>query len=344
MAQEEELTSTGLTVRAQTIPLNDTGRLLWDAFFPRRNVDSVKISEISDLDFRPVSDRREWNARGRYIPLVTPKTAEMEMVPVESFFSIAEREVQELEERTFGNEEAFRNQIRVKIPARTDVLVESLYRRLEMDAFRVWALNEIAVMNPLTGVVTTVDMGVDAARHQTALTAWNDPGLNAYEEFIAWLEDGIDAVGAIQGVMIRLATLKEIQADAPQGFNAITLTRAQLVDRIQQDLGTGFQFFVNEQSLDMFTDGTTTPTRTKVWAAEKIAAIPVGEVVGEMAFAPVARAIDIARGAPGAGIDVRGATVYTETMNGGRGATIEAQVNAMPVPNEPKIWVIDAGV
>ena len=57
MAQVAALSPAALTVRAQTISPNDNGRLLWDLFFPRVNVDSVRLSEINTLDDRPAADR-----------------------------------------------------------------------------------------------------------------------------------------------------------------------------------------------------------------------------------------------------------------------------------------------
>ncbi len=341
---EDALSAAALTVRAQTIDPNDRGRLLWDAFFPRRDVDSVNLATISNIDFRPVADRREWNTRGRLIPLRTPGTSNLELVPIESYFKVNEREIQELEERTSGNVSQFRNLIGVSIPTRTESLAEANYRRIEIDAFTSWALGQVTARNPQTGATQTVGFGFSAARYMTAGTAWNNGAINAYDEFVAWLESMTQLVGPISGVMLRLATLKEIQKDAPMGADGIRLTRTQLVDRVQQDIGSAFQFFVNENTQDIFPDAGTDIVRTKVWPTGRIAVVPAGEQVGYTAFAPVARAYEIARQAPTAGIDVRGMTVYHDFANAGRELTIECQVNAMTIPNEQLIGVIDVGV
>ena len=79
----EELSPAALTVTAQTISPNDQGRLRWDVFFPRQDVDSVDLHEVTTLDFRPVSDRREWNSPGRLIPDKTPDLRDISIVPVE---------------------------------------------------------------------------------------------------------------------------------------------------------------------------------------------------------------------------------------------------------------------
>jgi len=342
VAQEDLLTAAALTVRAQAISPNDRGQLFWDAFMPRRNVDSVKVNEISTIDFRPAADRREWNTRGRNIPLKTPNLAEMEMVPIEAFFKIDEREVQTLTERTLGNESLFRQLIGASVPARVDSLVGADYRRIELDVMSAWALGVMTVKNPSDGSTYSVDYNFDSARYQTASPAWTN--ITAYANFIAWCEDAIDACGPIAGVHMRLSTFKAIQASAPQGINAIQLTRAQVEAQVAADLGQSFRFYINENSLDVFNDGGTAVTRTKIWPANTMAIVPAGGAVGFTAFAPVARSFDLARSTPNAGIDIRGVSVFPEISGNGRELTYEAQVNAMPIPDENKLFIIDAGI
>jgi hypothetical protein len=38
-----------------------------------KNVDSVDLDDVTTLDYRPASDRREWNQRGRLIPVKTAR-------------------------------------------------------------------------------------------------------------------------------------------------------------------------------------------------------------------------------------------------------------------------------
>lgn len=348
LAEEEQLSPTALTVRAQTVDPTDTGRLLWDVFMPRRNVDQTKLASLTSLDVRISSDRREWNARGRYIPLVTPPRREMEWVPIEGYFRIEEKEINDLMNEVRGNQALFREVVRVRIPERTEDLARANWRRLELDVMSAWASGQIVSMNPQTGQTFTVDYGFDAGRYQTAATAWDDVGLNAYNEFLAWLEDAIEAVGGIQGVMIRLATRNAIQNDAPNPMpGAITGLRptiTQVEQRIQDELGSPFRFFLNENTVETFTDGGVARQTVKVWPAQTVAIIPAGMSVGSTAFAPVVRAYEISNQTPQAGVDVRGITMYHEIGNGGRELTVEGQVNPMPDPDEQKLFVIDAGV
>ena len=115
-------------------------------------------------------------------------------------------------------------------------------------------------------------------------------------------------------------------------------------DRISQDLGIPFTFYLLEHRADKYTDGGLTTTRTNYWPAEQVALVPGGFTVGNMAFAPQVRAFQVARVAQDAQIDVNGQVVYREIGNNGREATWECQVNAFPVPLETRMWVIDAGV
>lgn len=345
LAQEANLSSAALTVRAQAISPNDNGALLWDIFFPRANVDSVKLSEITNLNWRPTSDRREWNAPGRLIPLLTPSTREMRMVPIEAYFQIAEEEMQKLVESNLNaSQEQFRQIVRASLPDRVDDIVTSNYRRIEVDSFTAWSLGTVTQKNPQTGKLFTASYGFDAARYTTAGTAWDDAAVNAYDLLLAFLEDAQDKIGGVKGVMLRRLTRSAILADAPQVFTGIEPTAAELESRISDSLGTPFRFFVNERAVDIFNDGGVSYTRTKLWPAGVLAAVPDGDAVGNTAFAPVVRAVDIDSQAPGAKVDVRGQTVWHETSNAGKRLEVQAQVNAFPVPDEQRLRVVDTGV
>lgn len=344
MAQEAELTSEALTVRAQALPPNDRDNLLHEAFFPRQDVESTTLSQITTVDFRPASDRREWNVRGRLIPMKTPDLASLEMIPVEDYFKIEEYELQKLFERTAGNEQLFRNLVGVSIPTRVDSLVNANRRRLEFDAFQAWSQGTITVMNPQLGGTATVSYGFDTARYQTAATAWNDAGVNAYEELLAWIEDGVDAIGGpVIGMVCKRPLYRAIQEDAPSE-TGLMLTRGQFEDQLSADLGFDFRFYIIEHRLDKFNDAGLTTTRTAVWPDEVAALVPAGVSVGNMAYAPIYRTNALAANAGMDEIDVRGMSVFREVSNGGRELTVECQVNAFPIPDEQRIWVIDAGV
>jgi hypothetical protein len=347
MPIEEALDPYLLTVMAQNLPPNDRGdQLIWDMFFPRQDVPSVDLYNVTALDYRPTADRREWNANGRLIPAPTPARRKVSIVPVEARDQIDEKEMQKLAEGVGGNAGTIREIIGVTVPARVKRMVEAVYRRIEVDAVKAWTTGTIIQRNPENAAQTyTASFGFSASRLLTAGTAWNDGGVNAYTLLQAWITAAEDLVGPIKGAMLRLATLNAILADAPNLPNSVSMTRTQLEDRISQDKGTSFQLYVNEQSVDIFDDGGTAYTRTKIWPAGYIAAIPTDERIGATAFAPVIRAMDLegSANAP-SGIDTNGITVFHDGYNSGKGLIIQAQANALPIPDEQRVYVTNTGV
>lgn len=340
----DELSPAALTVMAQAISPNDDGTLKWDMFFPRQNVDSVDLKDVTTLDYRPASDRREWNQRGRLIPIKTPTTRDVSIVPIEGNYLWGEYELQKLNERSLGNAAIIAQIMQNDVPGRVAAIARANYRRLELDAFTAWALGTITQRNPQNASETfAASFGFDSARYQTAATAWNDAGLNAYDELLAFLEDAIDAVGPIRGLVSRRNFITEVLSDAPDLAGGAQMTFVQLETRIQDDLGSEFRFYPMEDTVEVFTDGGTASTATKVWTAEKIAVVPASTSVGYSAFAPVVRAMDIARALPQAKLDTNGQTAFYEQHNNGRELTVEVQMNALPVPNEQKMFVMDVG-
>lgn len=345
---EAGLSSAALTVRAQTISPNDTGRLRWPSVMPRQNIDSVDISTITTIDFRPVAERREWNARGRVVHLPTPKRGVLSLVPIETTHRIEEYEMQKLLERTLGNQDVFRRIVGADLPVRVDTLVGANYRRIEVDVFDAWALGQCTVKNPEDNTTYTASYGFDAARYTTAGTAWNNGGVNAYNELMTWLRTATDLVGPIAGVMLRQATLNVITEDAPNplAFNsAVQPTARQVEQRISDTLGLpSFTFVVNEDTTSPYTDVGFAQTKTKVWPAQRVAAIPANDFIGSVGFAPVARAIELAGVTPEARIDTNGMVAYRFPKNDGKELQLDVQVNAIPLPVEQRIAVINAGV
>src|SRR5688572_18293436 len=148
ITQVQDLSPTMLTVRAQSLDPNDQGRLLWDIFFPRRDVDSVDLADVLTLDDRPAADRREWNGPGRLIPIVTPSTREISLVPIEAYDKIDEKEMQHLMERFIGNAQLIAAVIGVSLPDRSDRLALACYRRHELDTFSAWLTGTVIQRNP----------------------------------------------------------------------------------------------------------------------------------------------------------------------------------------------------
>lgn len=341
----DRLQPAALTVRAQAMSVNDNGRLLWDAFMPRENVDSIDLSDLYDVDYRPAADRREWNAKGRYVPPVVGPERKVQLVPIEAYDKIGELEMQKLLSGAFGNNQVVMDRLGITIPRRSDRLVMACYRRLELDVFSALALGQITQRNPQKGDTYVITYGFSATRYTTAGTAWNDGGVNAYDLFLAWIQSAQDLVGEVEGAMMRQATLNAILADAPTiGAGTIKMSLRQLETDIQDRLGSAFTIVINERAVDVFDDGGTAYTRTKIFPAQRVMAIPSGGRMGSSAFAPVRRAFELSEQVPDAGIDVQGVTVYHYEDNGGKELNMEAQANAFPMPNEQQLYVSNVGV
>jgi hypothetical protein len=338
----DELSPAALTVRAQAVSPTDQGRLYWSLFFPRQNVPSVNLQDVTTLDDRPTADRREWNQRGRHVPPRVPARREVNIVPIEAYDKIGEYEMQRLAENYSGNAARMNSIMGTSIPDRVTRLALADYRRLEVDAFTAWILGTITQRNPQNAAETyAASYGIAAARIQTAGTAWNDAAVNAYDEFLSWAQDALDTLGSLAGVVTRQAVVSAIQADAPDLIGGVSMTRAQLVQRLSDDLGNPLFMQVIEDTVDVYDDGGVTTTAAKVFPVSRIAAIPSDGRIGYSAFAPVTRAQEMARALPAAGIDTNGVTVYYDDAATGRELTFEAQINALPVPDEQKVFVMN---
>jgi hypothetical protein len=337
----EDLQEGNLTVVAQTLALLDQGTLRWPQFFPRQNVDSVDLREITTLDFRPVSDRREWNSPGRLIHSKTPPTKELSIVPVEGYYKWGEYEMQKMAEPTEGIASNVEAILTRRIPDKVEQIVLANNRRIEVDAFQAWSQGTVTAKNPQTGATSTFSFGFDSSRLQTAGTAWDAGGANAYDNLIDWLDDAVDAIGPIEGVVLRLPLLRAIQADAPDQLGGVPMTRGALPQRVSDDIGFPFSFLLFEDTVDIYTDGGIATTSTNIWPAGYMAAVPAGGIVGRTAFAPVVRAMELARSLPKAGIDTRGMTVYYDEAMTGRELKVEVQCNPITIPNEQKLYSIN---
>jgi hypothetical protein len=346
-----EVSSVGMTVQAQALSLEEidpASQLQHPVFFPVAPARSVKLSSIYETDYRPAADRREWNGSGREIPLPVPEVAEVEMTPIEAQNTIGEQELQALTEASLGeNEQAFRRLVMASVPQRVDMLVNSVYRRAELDAMEAWAKGQITAKNPTNGTTFVASLGFDAGRLQTAGTAWNDPSLNAWEEFVAWLEDGEAEMGPIIAVKGRRNAIAEIIADSPNvldyGGQGISAVRTQAEARMADQFGHAFRFIISEERVDVFNDGGSAVTRTAVWPAQYLAAVPASGTIGATWRAPVSRAAQLARQFPQAGVDVRNVTVYHIGLADDKNAQIQAQANWLSLPQERNVWTIDVG-
>lgn len=336
-----EVDATTLTVREQTRLQDNLPGLRWNAFFPRTNADSIRIAELRTLDLRPVADRRPWGGRGRYIPVETPNLALIEMLPIEAYTSYDEYSFQRLLQNNGQDIELMLRAAAVRIPERSQVLADANYRRVEIDAFEAWRTGTILAKDPESEQALTLSLGFDAGRYVTP-TAWSTT--TAYEEFLTHAFEAQNYFGSVAGAILRRSTLNAIQASAPVGTSGFRPTIADLQGRITDELGTQFTFRVEERTQQIFTGAGNQRVDTKVWNGTEVGFIPGGIQIGQTHFAPVVRAQMMARALPSNYVDVRGVTLFYIGSDDAKSLTLEAQLNALPLPVEDNIYVVNAGI
>lgn len=340
----DDLTAADLTVRAQAVDPTDRGMLKWRTFFPRVDVPSTELEDVMTLDDRFVSDRREWDAQGRQIPIRVPDLRKLDFTPIQAYQSIGEKEMQKLARALNATQNTVAQIIGFSLPDRTESMARANLRRLEIDCVTAWTSGKVVQMNPETGATYDISFNFDAGRITTVGTAWDDGSVNAYDEFVAAMKDAQSAVGGVAGAVMQRAVLDAILADSP--VNAITgrrLKLAELNQDIQDELGSAFNIGIWEDSLDVFADGgTNSAVRTKVFPAATMAVVPAGTSIGASAWAPVIRADDIAPNSDAPeGVDANGQRVYYVTKNEGMQLKPTVQLNAFPVPDEERVFVLN---
>lgn len=336
--QYEALTARNLTIREATRTAENPLDLRYRAIFPRQTAPSVKLSDITTLDFRPVGGRRDWNAQGREIPERLGPAREFQMVPINPTHHIDERMLQLFGES--GVEELLRRGVIGSLQTWPTRLADAVERQLEAEAFEAWYDGLITVMDPKTGATVTVSMGFDAATtYITAGVAWNDPAEDAYVNFLASLQSAQTKMGTVGAARMRRLVANAIVADAPDGPNGLRPTITSLQERVREEGFGQFTLVIDERTYDEFNDGGENTTSTNYVPAGKIAFQPASGVVGATHVAPVVRAYDFLKGADRS--LANGITIFRSEKNDGKTLLIEAQENAIVLPDENKTYVVD---
>lgn len=339
--QIASLSNVALTIREVTRTEENPLDLRYRAIFPRVPARSVKLSEITTVDFRPAGGRREWNAQGREIPEKVGPTREFEMVPINPTHHIDERMLQLFGEA--GVEELLRRGVIASLETWPQRLADAVERQLEAEAFEAWYTGLITVMDPKSGTTVTASLGFDQpTSYPTAGTAWDDPGENAYDLLLTELQAAQTKMGTVGAIRTRRAVVREIVADAPDGPNGLRPTVSSLQDRIREEGFPDISLVIDERTYDKFTDGGSAHTSTNYVPAGLIAFQPQSGVVGATHVAPVVRAYDFLTGSNRS--LAQGLVIFRSEKNDGKTLLIEAQENAIVLPDENKTYVVDSGV
>lgn len=334
------VSSAALTVRAQELSPTNNGTLIYQDIMPRVDVDSTVISELVETDFRPVGARRDWNGNGQRITRKTPSRLNLEFTPIENDDLLNEQELDKLDRRYDGNQQLILDNLRLQIPQRGQDLTEMTFRKVEADVIDAWTKGSVTQKDPQSNRVFTLSYGFATGRIQTASAAWT--ASNAYTNFIAWLKDGrTEMRGGIRGAMASSMVIETIISAAPVLANGMRMNIDEFNSDIRSRVGFNFAFLANDEEADFYTGGGAETNRRRYFSPSKIALIPTDRRIGKTAFAPVRRARSLAAQVPEAKIDIRGVSIFTFGKNNNKSLQIEAQLNAFPVPNENKVWVLD---
>lgn len=330
------LSPVNLTIREQTRTLDNPLTLRYRDIFPRINADSIKLSEITVTDVRYIGGRREWNAQGREIPENLGPARNFEMVPINPTHHIDERMLQLFGES--GVQELLRNKIIKSVNEWPTTLADSTERQLEVEAFESWFNGVITVMDPKTGQTVTASMGFTAGTtYITAATAWDNVGVNAYDQFLVSLQNAQNKMGLVGAARTRRAVIREIVKDSPTGPNGLRPTITMLQERIAEEGFPGVVLIPDERTYKGWTDGGSAQSAEAFYVpAGKIAFQPASGVVGNTHVAPVVRAFEFLPRQL-----AKGVVIFRTPKNDGKTLMIEAQQNALVLPDENKTYVVD---
>lgn len=344
-----ELMPAAQTVRAQSAVAN-VEQLYWDAFFPRNDADSIKITNLVDTDFNPVADRRAWDAEGRLVNPRVGDAEEWEMTPIEAFFSIGEREQNQLLTQTNENVQAALELFGADLPGRIDLIVAACLNRIEMDAFEAWLEGTITVRDPNQENQTiTVDLGFASSHYKDYGGAWTNT--DAFGNFIDEVWNAKQEIGSLTGCIMPDYVLDLILQDAEstiQNAGGLTAGVSDIQDAAARKLGQA-NFTINtdiaSNEFDEYQSGGSDTTLQTAWSEGHIAFVPRAGDIGRTEFAPNIRARQVANQDIGPEeIDRNGIAVYYASENDGKRLKCQAQVNALPIPNENRVYVVDSKV
>lgn len=331
------LTNANLTIREQTRLADNPLDLRYRAIFPRVPTSSVKLSSITNVDFRPTGGRREWNAQGREIPEKLGPRRDFEMVPINPTHHIDERTLQLYGES--GVDELVRRGVIGDVNTWPARLADAVERQLERDAFEAWSTGAITVMDPKTGTTLTVSLGFDAARYVTEGTAWATVA-NAYDRFLFHIGEAQRLMGSVGAVRMRRATINEVVKDAPTGANGMRPTITNIRDRVVEEGFPDVSIIIDERTYDAWTDGGSAGAAANYVPTGRVLFQPANGVVGNTHVAPVTRAYDFLSGANRS--LAQGVVIFKSEKNDGKTLLIEAQENSLPMPEERYTYVVNA--
>lgn len=336
------LTAAELTVREQARLAQNPLELRWRAIFPRTDANGLTVSQLTKVDTRFAAEYREFNADGREIPEVLGPKVDAELVPMTATHHIDEKRLATLRAPNPRIAALVEDGVIGDVRTWPTRLANAVDWGTEYTAFTMWALNAITVKDPKTGKSTTVSRGISSDRYITESTAWNDGSVNAYDRLLFRIGEAQRLIGSVGPVRMRRATAEAVRADAPNGPNALRPTIANIQDRLSEEGFGQITLIIDERTVDVLTDGGSAYTSTNLIPAEKVLFAPADGVVGATYDFPVSRAYDYVSGDHR--VNLRDTVVWYTPQNDGKTLKIEAEAIRLPLTDENRTYVVDAGV
>lgn len=340
LARIARLSAVNLTIREQTRLLENPLDLRYRALFPEVRSNSLKIRDLTKVDFRPTGEYRAWNAQGRQIHEVLGPQVEWELLPVTAEHHIDERRLLELSLPDPTIRQLVDNGVINDVDSWATVLADSVERRLEVAAFQGWLTNQLTFMDPKTGSVVTAALGISALRYVTEATIWSNGAVNAYDRFVFHATEAKRFNGTLGAARMRNTTMAEIVKDAPLGPNGIRPTILNIEDRLREQ-NLDVTLIADERTYDKYTDGGNEYTTQFYVPTGKVAFQPADGSVGGTYTVPIIRAKELVTNTK---VNRNDVVVWYTEQNDGKTLKEEAERVAVPMVSEARTYVVDAGV
>lgn len=346
LGRAERLAPRNITIREQARLAENPNDLRWPDMAPRQEVDSTKFSEITKREYRPVAERRGWDAQSREIPDVTGVERKGKIAPIGLTKTWGEEELQEIGDLVDGNDELAGKRLMRDVESRGPELADAVDRRIELDFFTSWHSNVITVRDGLTNESVSVNMQVDATRYVTELTPWTDNSVNAWVRFADLCHQAQKKLGSLKGVRMRRVVADRILKDAPAQVigNQATGLKATIEDleKFLRANKLDVTIIIDERTVNTFVNAGGVFTDTYLVPTSKILFQPASGVVASTKFAAVRRATQYVKNVTTS--QMKNVVLFWHTFNEGKALKLEATAIAVPLMNELATFVADVGL
>lgn len=339
--RQVRLMPANLTIREQARLAENPLDLRWPALFPRVPANSLKIRDLTKAELRLTAEYRAWNANGRELWEAVGPSTEWEILPLTANKHLNEKRMIELQLPDPTIRALVDNGIVSDVDQWGTRIADAVHRRLEAAAFQGWLSNTFSMLDPITGSVVSGPLGFNAARYVAAGVALTGgSGGTAYPTFVLQVAAARTFLGGDPGAArMRDSTFQVIVSSAPAGPNAIRPTVTNVQDRLAEQ-GIQTAIIVDQRTYDKSTDGGQGTTTTYYVPTGKIGFQPGDGRIGNTHSVPASRGgKEIVTNSR---INLQDVTIWYSEQNRGMTLLIEGENIAVPMPEEPRIYVYDA--